>query len=658
MEFNGEGTRKSYTFHESAYPTEVFLDSFPQSVEELNWMLKRHPHLREYNHFSEYYRRCVSYIRLKKRQKKGNLDDVTYTELARQYHVSRGVIGSWLRGEKSPELANMLVRSEIRRREYEARFSHMAFRHRIDPSTVYTVLEPLRKNDIFTISTLQDAIESLYDFVENKPGVTFAELRPCHRIKGKWLGGIAESIEDALQEIQEQINRGLGLDEILTRELRLGVVQDRLYFRIHDRDPLNWFNLYKNELFYFTSINEKIELMADARKRLGIHGDTVLSYLIDQITDYRRTVETFNQNSDLKRNHAYLRGETLHFLLDVVEMTIQDIQEKIDCVGRSYGNQAGSIRNPRFPDDQHEISMILVRLLGAGMSDGHIESRNKGFVYTESNEDRAEIFKAHMNELGEVDYDEKQLTNGMIRIRFPTIVGRMLARLGMPLGDKALSCTGLPRFIKEASFPVICEYFQQMWVEDGNFSVVSEGCRARFQWDRGVTFRDPSKATKYDFQSLASDDHIALVRRHGDKHQDKTFGETSTLTLGKLNELCGTKETNETMNAKSLKELIENNPPNLMEDEIELLAKLGVSAKKYVVEVNFYEGTGRLSALWRALTCRQEDTMRAALLTPPDDMEKLSDVMRWVFQQEERKQDVEHDLAAEGIDDWPFRSLE
>jgi hypothetical protein len=95
-----------------------------------------------------------------------------------------------------------------------------------------------------------------------------------------------------------------------------------------------------------------------------------------------------------------------------------------------------------------------------------------------------------------------------------------------------------------------------------------------------------------------------------------------------------------------------------MEDEIELLAKLGVSAKKYVVEVNFYEGTGRLSALWRALTCRQEDTMRAALLTPPDDMEKLSDVMKWVLQQEERKQDVEHDLAAEGIDNWPFRSLE
>jgi len=50
--------------------------------------------------------------------------------------------------------------------------------------------------------------------------------------------------------------------------------------------------------------------------------------------------------------------------------------------------------------------------------------------------------------------------------------------------------------------------------------------------------------------------------------------------------------------------------------------------------------------------------MRAALLTPPDDMEKLSDVMKWVFQQEERKQDVEHELAAEGIYDWPFRSLE
>ncbi len=302
--------------------------------------------------------------------------------------------------------------------------------------------------------------------------------------------------------------------------------------------------------------------------------------------------------------------------------------------------------------------MTLARLFGAGMSDGHIEGRNKGFVYTESNEDRVEIFKAHMNRLGEVDCDENQLANGMIRIRFPTIVGRMLARLGMPVGDKALSCTGLPRFIKEALFPVICEYFRLMWVEDGNFNVDSEGRRARFQWDRGVTFRDPSKATKYEFPSLVSDDHIVLVHRHGDENKDKTFGKTYTLTTEKLNELCWAKESEDALIATSLNELIEHSPPKIMEDEIELLMKLGVSTKKYLVEVNFYKGTGRLSALWTASTCRQEDTMRAALLTSPDDIEKLSAVMKWVFQQKERKQDVEHTLAVEGIDDWPFRSLE
>ena len=658
MEFNGEATGKIKTFHEFVYPTEVFLDSFPRSVEDLHWMLKRHPHLREYDRFSEYYHRCISYIRLKNRQERGNLEDVTYAELARQYHVSRDVIGSWLRGEKSPELVNMLVRSEIRRREYETRFSNEALRHRIDPSTVYTVLESLRKNKGFAISILANAIESLYGLVENKSGVIFADLRPYHRIKGKWLEKIAESIEDSLHEIQDQINRSFGLDKIPTRELCLGVVQSRLYFRIHDRSPLNWFELYKNELFYFTSISEKIELVANARKHLCIQGDTVLSYLIEQVTDYERTVETFNQNSDLKRNHAYLRGETLYFLLDVLEMTIQDIQEKIDCIGRSYGNQAGSIRDPHFPDDLHEIELILARLVGAGMSDGHIESRNKGFVYTESNEDRVEIFKTHMNRLGTVDCDENQLANAVIRIRFPSIIGRMLARLGMPVGDKTLSRTGLPHFTKEASFPVICEYFRQMWVEDGNFNVDTEGHRARFQWDRAVTFRDPSKATKYKFESLASDTHITLASRHGDENQDEAFGKTYTLTTGKLNKLCQTSDPEEALIATSLKELIKNNPPKLMEDEIALLAKLGVSTKKYVVEVNFYEGTGRLSALWTASTSTQKDTMRAALLTPPDDIEKLSAVMKWVFQQEERKQDIEHTLAVEGIDDWPFRSLE
>ncbi|MGV9102941.1 MAG: hypothetical protein ACOC3C_02355 [Candidatus Thorarchaeota archaeon] len=157
---------------------------------------------------------------------------------------------------------------------------------------------------------------------------------------------------------------------------------------------------------------------------------------------------------------------------------------------------------------------------------------------------------------------------------------------------------------------------------------------------------------------MVSDDHIVLVHRHGDENKDKTFGRTYTLTTGKLNELCWAKESEDALITTSLNELIEHSLPKIMEDEIELLMKLGVSTKKYLVEVNFYEGTGRLSALWTASTCRQEDTMRAALLTSPDDIEKLSAVMKWVFQQKERKQDVEHTLAVEGIDDWPFRSLE
>jgi hypothetical protein len=446
--------------------------------------------------------------------------------------------------------------------------------------------------------------------------------------------------------VERLLNERLGLANNPNSRLRIGVVDSKLYLRVQDIRKINWMNLYGRELFQFKSLVRKKQLLEDACGCLGLRGNTVLSQLVRQVTDYDGTMSEHRLNSDLSSQRTYLKGDTLHLVLDVLGMKIQDIEGAIERMGR--GKRYG-IRNPKFPEDPEEIDRVFARIIGGGLSDGHIEIHNRRFLYTESYRDRVEIFKGHVAQLGDAYYHEAVDDNGITRIRYTSVVGRLLERRGMTVGDKAMCNENLPEFIKEGSPETICTYFRQMWVEDGNFAVRPNN-RGVFRWDRGVALYDPTKNARYGLDLGVTQKHIEFVRELNERINNGIVGPKWELTGRRLRELMDSPNESVSSCACELHEIALENPSRLMMDEVQALKeKLGIVTTPYLTRITLYERTGRLSSLWNAQTNSNMDAIRAAILTMPDDIRKKKTTEEYLREWKDEVQLAKKKLEEEGL---------
>jgi hypothetical protein len=102
--------------------------------------------------------------------------------------------------------------------------------------------------------------------------------------------------------------------------------------------------------------------------------------------------------------------------------------------------------------------------------------------------------------------------------------------------------------------------------------------------------------------------------------------------------------------ACELYNIVRENPNRLMMDEVQVLKeKLGIMATPYLVRINLYEGTGRLSCIWRAETNGITHAIRAAILTTPDDVRKKKATEEWLRTRRDKVQVVTKKLEEEGI---------
>jgi hypothetical protein len=213
-------------------------------------------------------------------------------------------------------------------------------------------------------------------------------------------------------------------------------------------------------------------------------------------------------------------------VLDALGMKIQDIEGAIERMGR--GKRYG-ICNPKFPEDPERIDRIFAQIIGGGLSDGHIAMHNRMFSYGESDRDRVEIFKNHVAQLGEAHYREVVGDNGFTCIWYTSVLGKLLQKRGMTVGDKAMCNEGLPEFIREGSPETSCTYFRQMWAEDGSFTVGPYN-RGVFSWSRCVALHDPTKNARYGLDLGVTQKHIELVREFRDRITNDFFGLQRHLT--------------------------------------------------------------------------------------------------------------------------------
>ncbi|TFG27750.1 hypothetical protein EU528_12310 [Candidatus Thorarchaeota archaeon] len=609
--------------------------------------LQHHPFVKDLPDFKQLDHEARVYTTLTDLKTRGELPDKTVKDLAKENKVGEQQLASWLSERKTQELITRLEIYEKAREFHEGKLAKEAFEHRIDPSIVYEHFQHLKDVKASTPNQLARAIESMYQSSELKTRVQWSEFQPYHSGGPKWLKDVAQSIHEQRVEVETALNQRMGLEGNPDERVRIGVVENKLYIRREDTSEWNWLNIYKNEQFQFESLEDKNSLTDEVRGRLGISGPKRLSDLVDQVTDYKMVNTSGLPNYDLVPTTPYLRGETLHLSLDATGKNIQDIQSRIERIGQAREG-VGGIKNPKFTPDENKIKSMFTSVLGAGLSDGHIELSNDGFVYTESNRERVDIVNTQIDKFGDVYRSEDLRLNGVLRTRYASAYGRALERRGLTKGDKSIQNEGFPEWLKEATPEELRDYYGPMWAQDGNFYIDRKGS-ARFQVDRAVVLRDPSKEVTYEHQELATKEHAELVHEFGKPKKGANFKGLHELSFGGLRDLKEHDDERIARIAQSLEEIVEHTRSKLLRDEREGLASMGVMTTPYIARLTYSENSGRLSVLYHVSTATQDDAMRVGFLCPPEDIRKLADVRKWMKSQDKRRERIRNQLESEGL---------
>ncbi|TET08849.1 MAG: hypothetical protein E3J86_09815 [Candidatus Thorarchaeota archaeon] len=621
-----------------------------RTEEEYDPLRERHPYVEDMSRWSEIEKRKDLYMHVKEVQRNGEVPDMTLREWAHELDTSYSTLRNYLEDVKQPEAFDILDRNEEARRLHESKLAPEVFEHRIDSSEVYHHFRHLKDTKEHSPENLAAAIEKMYSSSEHDSRMQWAELRPYHTGGPKWLRDVAKSIEQNREEVERELNKCMGLDETANERMRLGLVDSKLYMRRQDTNEYNWMNMYQNELVYFKSLEEKKAFVEEARDRLGIQGNRRLSQLIDQITEKEKTVTSSNPNYDTQNAAQHLRGYSLGMMLDTHNQRIQDLQSKIERIGKEQKGGHG-IENPKFPDGKEKIDSLYSSMLGAGLSDGHVEKASNGFVYTEKNRKRVEIVNRQVDQFGDVYRHEEVLENGVIRTRYSSTFGRLLENRGLTKGDKTLQNEGWPDWIKRISPEALTNYYGALWAEDGSFVTEQRSHRASFRVDRGTVLRDPKRSVEYGMKNIASEEMAKLVRDHGDESKEGPFGGLFKLNSGKLEELENSPDAHTSQVARQLRGIVKDNKPQLMMDEQEGLEKLGIKTSEYFLSLTYSDNTERLSTLWGYQTSAKDDAMRVATKCPPDDEVKRAKVEKWMKSEfeSERREKIKREIG--GLND-------
>jgi hypothetical protein len=84
-------------------------------------------------------------------------------------------------------------------------------------------------------------------------------------------------------------------------------------------------------------------------------------------------------------------------------------------------------------------------------------------------------------------------------------------------------------------------------------------------------------------------------------------------------------------------------------DERFLLKKMGIKSRIGPVRIILYKDSGRVSCIWTLVTKNRRDTMRMALLAPPNDSYKRNRVRKFIQKYSCLEDEVRKELVEEGL---------
>lgn len=584
--------------------------------------LAKHPFLQERPTFPYRYTHAIWYHILTHAHQHNTLPTRSLHQLTQTLNLPHETVRSWLLLNKISRLQLSINKLDQGHQRLINSYPPEALKHRLNPSTVYTLFQPLHNSPNHTPNRAQllaTAIQRLNATHTLQAPVVFAELRPYHKNGPHWLHTIAQEIHTNLLQIQNHLNPCIN-----GKTLRIGLVRNILYIWEKDENPDNWLNIYNDEHFHLPSIRVKRDLVEKARCHLLIQKQA-LSRLISQLnTRHRDSYHPASRIQALHYNFPYLLGSSLHFILDTIDQSLDTVQ--IEKIGRgSHG--VGYIQGPRFPQGE-ELNEFRARLLAIVLSDGSIDKAGI-LKYSENSRSRRKYVKNLFGSaLGTIDTYERG-TN----LRFPAVVGRIMHRWGVPIGDKIIQSVRLPLSILNQSTRVRRAYLEEVVPEDGTFGIYSG--KVWFKIGRTKILDAGDKSTQYQFAALIPQelkDFVAnfTTKNNPMKEKDRLVSFVVTLTWGELEDLSNTPEyLQQSDQIRRLQLLIRNNPPELLVDEKAIADSLGIKCRMVPIRITLFE-TGRISVSWELVTRGRNEALKWALLAPPSSGRKRKQVEQWL----------------------------
>jgi hypothetical protein len=602
------------------------------SAEDIDRALKKFPELKQDSRFSEQYRRSLTYIEIMRRRQREELPQVgnedLYRKLADEYDISVSSVKNYYSGKYKPRLISKIEKltgqnGKDTRRDSSAQVrdvSSQAF----TPPHGNEIVKQLAAGENFTLEEVCRLIASM---VRVNP-----ELEPTgvHQVDFSRFPRYLESVKASCEKIEQLVNDQIEFPENSCRYLKVATLGDRLYLRVRDSSRNNWLNAHAHHHFHFRTYKAKRGIVESGRHSLAIENNDQLSKLIRQMSDYTGRINPkTGENSDLKPNLPYLNGESLHFLLDSVGMTLKDIKHQISKVSGT-GQVSGCIANPKFPEVDN-----LRAMMGAIMnSDGSIS--DGGASYYERDRRRLERVEHHFRKFGDVDIWRADDATRATQLRFPKVMADVFRFWGFLQGDKSRDNRGLPKEIRLGSFEVCRNYTEQLFPEDGNFANTTAS------WSRTIELADNQREVR---EFLLKYGRRKVTQVQGDQRNYVTH----SLSWGRIDQMMKDSRTSYSSGARVLYDKVLGNPCRLIEDEKQVVERLGVGIVLRPAQIKHSLKSDRVSVEWTARVASVKDLIRLALLAPPDHPRKLDSVVRWMAGRPRKVAQIMDDLKHEGL---------
>ena len=614
------------------------------SKEALDKALQQNQHVKR-GLSPESYETCDQYIRVISEDSANPI-----SEIAEREDLSERTVENWRDGVK-PKSIQSIENMESQRLAHEHTIPEEALKHRIEPVHVREVTANLREIEEHSVKELVDVVVDIHNGIkETRPGsIYYAELYDSQQpLVEDRLRNLAIEIRANREAIQTELNTRLGLDTKSDHEVRVGVTDNRLYYWHINTSPDEWLNVLADQKFYMSK-EDKLQLIDEMRQHLHIRGGGQTSeYYLNDLINQMSGIENHANNRIGRYLTVHsLDGEVMHLIGDLKGASIEELKPVITHMGTK---EAARVSNLKFPDI-HEYRM---KFIGIAESDCHLDDEGR-FKYYEKNNERQKKAVEVFQEFG--DFAVKNRKSNTIQVSLPKLLGTMAEYWGIPRGDKAIHNKGLHESIINETPEIKIHYPRQMVPEDGCFSdgnfsinrtsVLHPGRRLQY-------YRE-----NYGIEPLVNSELAEFVKNHG-KPLPEGFGykkgERVGLTMGELQRLIESKDKDESEKARTLYSVVNNNPNTLIVDEVNhILKPLGIDLHAKPQMLYYYTKSERLSVKWYTSTTTNEQTIRWALISPPDHPKKMEKVADFMKDYPELVENMKQTLLNDGFEihnDW------